>query len=197
MMVIYCKYDRYAVRKSLVEWIYYMKRIILKCIMSRWGKSMEVNLLTSIRSNEYQLTMYFCVYMTLCVKRWRFFPGSAFITFTQLCAHAPLSGFLSQCDLCLIFRLNWQSIMFTNAVNLLRRVKAIYVVWENKKKKHFNRGGLSLSQILPLCSKLLFIVVWKCLNNIVRANMYKFYVYITPCYIVLINASLIYNLWPL
>lgn len=138
MMVIYCKYDRYAVRKSLVEWIYYMKRIILKCIMSRWGKSMEVNLLTSIRSNEYQLTMYFCVYMTLCVKRWRFFPGSAFITFTQLCAHAPLSGFLSQCDLCLIFRLNWQSIMFTNAVNLLRRVKAIYVVWENKK--HFNRG---------------------------------------------------------
>lgn len=27
--------------------------------------------------------------------------------------------------------------------------------------------------------------------------MYRFYVYITPCYIVFIKASLIYNLWPL
>lgn len=51
-MVIYCKYDRYAVKKSLFEWVYYMKHIIIKCIINRWGKAMEVNLLTSIRSNS-------------------------------------------------------------------------------------------------------------------------------------------------
>lgn len=99
---------------------------------------------------KYEHTVYSCGYMTLCVKRRSFFPWISFHDFHSTLCSAPLSGFLSQCDLCLIFRFNWQSTMFANAVNLLRRAKAIYLI-----RKNFNRGGLPLmSQILLLCGRL-------------------------------------------